>query len=330
MKSVLLLMVVLATTVHTNATTIPAVYEYTGAGLLLKHKRGQVTLEEAKNVLEAFVYFSADIPPGEIESDQTYLRKYIRTDVPGFPLEKIRDLVLQQLARAAGRESLTEAEAIAVIEGLTHGVISNSWWTQTGYYSVYLLIDGSGKIGWWIPNNRNSETILFYNGAPVFSLFCLNPIISAQGEGAGTPMDPQLPLTPMPVEQPIASGGGNIYITNTNTNTNGGGQQQQPQVVYMEDRRPRFTANLNLGAMFRGNVRTPDYFPPNYGQRSYGGGYRQQYRPRPIRQPHWNPPPTYSSGPRRYNTSQLNPVLGGNQGGSVGRRGNGPNYTPLR
>lgn len=207
-----------------------------GTGLL--KKAGSIDINTAKQLLASFVTFSDSVRE-DGKSDVEFLSEYIRTDIPGYPLSSIRDLVLDRMDMAAGKQ-LDEEGYYDLIEGVTSKEIKNSFWKETGTRSLYIYKDGSGKIGWWIPK-REKETILMLGDEPMFGLYCLNPLGIPPGntdapDEMEEPGDEELsgPRAPA-VRRSSRNSGGATTATGTGTN-NSTATNTNNVTVYVENR----------------------------------------------------------------------------------------------
>ncbi len=302
---------------------------------LLKNS-GSINFEQAIDILYAFIRFSNKIEEGEKVDDISFLTKYIRTDIEGFPLDKIREVILERVAMALGKESVTDEEAYDFADALKPQTIDHEFWGDTGYESVRFDLDGATP-STWVPT-RSSETLLFYEDEPVFALYCFNPIIIPKGnivQEQPKPKkrrgQPEFEETTKVVQGKRDTGGINNSSNATNTvhttvynEVTVPAQESQPQVIYQQKEESgvgKFLTGLAIGVggalLLNRNrdVRTPSYGrDDNY--RSNSRGYTSN-RNRSSRRVSGS-----RDEVRRYNTSSPSSRIPTNYGGSTVRRSN--------
>jgi len=297
-----------------------------GVGLLQAHLRGTITETDAREILHAFVDYTED--------DKEFLRGYVRKESElkkmNYSMDDMRLLVIDKLTLMNGQnpevEGISSDEAHALIDQLKKKKVTYSDWEKSGWLSTYILKEGpdKGQIGGWIPD-RGTGNILFYGTIPGFDLFCMNPILTP-GEKE-TPKDepePEDDSEQEPKKKTVRRTADGINITITNTNTNHSkSESKSPQgannpPVVQERRRSgllEFLGGAAVGYVVGRVTNRPQ-------DRFFGGNRQQTVR---MSQPGYRPPsrahsPIRISTPQqRYNTYQLNPTVGSNQGGSVGR-----------
>lgn len=278
-------------------------YEYSGAGLLKKEWRGKISVDIAKDILDAFVQFN--------DEDKVFLRKYVREDVPGFSLEKIKVVVMEKIAQLDGRDTVSDERAYELIEGLQPKKVTYADWEASGLRSVFLLIDGTGDLGGWIPD-RGTGTVLYYGDNAGFDLFCMNPVIvtdnSTKQVIPGKKLIDLKSTTSAAGPQTSGAVTVNVTVSGNNNNTVGtgaGGGTTEEEIIRAPRRRTREIVDDGYRYQQRPRIRISGRI--NIGTRPV---YRSQrapvYQQRPVisRRVKQKPPRTSSPAPRRYNNSR--------------------------
>ena len=320
--------------------------EILGYGMLNQKYRGRVKVDEGILVMH-----------GIIDNDPTIMNEYIRGDLPYFSRDNIRNLFMDHLSFTAGLplgQRLSNADAHRIVDQFTTRTVDHSFWTTQGYESLYIVKNGNGDLESWIPRRKDihEETLYFYQGIPMFSLYCFNPILSTKpitspsitndDDAEPAPIDryeerydprPDRDYRPMLDRRiPLDAGNNsnannyvNIYLPEGYGNS---GSNIPSEIKIKRGFDPAWISAgidaINLGRELFGNRRYNNYprYPttPRYPDRhKYDYGYDPGYYPREPRYRHSNPP-YHQSQQRRYNTGSLNHIPPGEY--TLDRNGN--------